>query len=288
MIKSNFINDGNIEVDNLKILQMRTNKLKFFRNHIHQMADPFLIRYNKNIWLFFEEKRVGQKGGIKTLCLTSENKNIQAVDFNLKSGIHMSYPFVFWDEQQLFMIPETGELGEIGLYRCVNFPSSWVKLKSILKGNFVDSSIYKELGIYYLFTTEKVFIDGKYDYKLRLFHSKNVVGDFKEHPCSPLKVGRKYGRSGGAVLKLGDSRFRFSQNCCETYGRELVQFKITKLNVSEYHEELMSENWINLNFNHKFGGHHCSFVADDENSMFIAVDLNHKVSYFQRFVNKIL
>lgn len=288
VIKSTLDNFGKSQHNKTELLQLKPNKIKFNINQKHQIADPFLIKYDKDIWLFFEEKGRKQKGVIKTLCLTNENQVESIVDFNLENNIHMSYPFVFWDKHQLFIIPETAEIGEIGLYLCSNFPNSWVKFRTIMKGNFVDSSIYEELGIYYLFTTEKVIKNGKYNYKLRLFYAQSLVDDFKEHPYSPIKIGRKYGRSGGAVIKVGHLRFRFSQDCSVSYGRELIQFQIKNLDPLEYQEELISNNWIHLNFNHKMGGHHCSVIAHDVNSMLIAVDLNYQENYFQRFINKIL
>lgn len=271
-----------------EIIQNKTDRLKIKKNQVHQIADPFLIKYENDIWLFYEEKRVRQKGLIKSLCLTNQNSKIHNVDFNLQHKIHMSYPFVFYDNQQLFMIPESVELGEIGLYRCISFPNSWVKVKTIIEGNFVDTSIYEESGVYYLFTTEKVVKNGNFDYVLRLFYARSIVDAFKEHPASPIKVGRKFGRSGGAVVNLGNQRFRFSQDCSRSYGRELAQFRITKLNIKEYQEELITNNWIYSNFKHQLGGHHCSVILNDSNSVIVAVDLNYKEGYIQRFINKLL
>jgi hypothetical protein len=288
VLKVTLNNLGKITSRNIESFTLKPPKIKLIKNEKNQIADPFLVEYDGDIWLFYEEKRIKQKGDIKARCLTKEGLGIYNIDLDIINKTHLSYPNVFWDKQSIYMIPETAEIREIGLYKCKTFPSSWVKLKSLLTGNFVDSSVHEENGVYYLFTTEKVFDGVRYDYILKLFCAHSLLDDFTEHPCSPIKNGKRYGRSGGSILKIGNLMFRFSQDCSDSYGRELIQFQITKLNLNEYEEIIICDNWIKANIGHQAGGHHCSVVQIDSTSIFVAVDLNHPESYLQRFINKVL
>jgi hypothetical protein len=275
-----------IEACNL-VFKLKPNYLKFKKDEIHQLADPFLLNFNGEIWMFFEEKKMGQKGCLKSICITDQ-KSVEGINLNLPHNIHLSYPYVFVENELLYMIPETGENDEIALFLCSEFPCNWKKEKIIMKGKYIDSSIHKENGVFYLFTTEKFFNGKEYDYLLKLFYTNSLDEDFVEHPGSPIHKGRKFGRSGGPILVMGEHKFRFSQDCSESYGRELIQFRITTLNTQEYKEVMICDNWIYKHYKHKYGGHHFSSVTDDSNIRYVAVDFNLPQSYFQRFINKFL
>ena len=45
---------------------------------------------------------------------------------------HLSYPYLFEFKDDLYMCPETGEKGEIRLYKCIDFPLKWVFHKTTL------------------------------------------------------------------------------------------------------------------------------------------------------------
>jgi hypothetical protein len=253
-------------------------KLRFNRNDPHQIADPFLFEDNENnIWCFFEFKDEYNPGKI---CVINLQKPKEIINVDIGEKCHLSFPFVFRDDDDFYMLPETCSLKEVALYIPISFPSIWRKTKVLLYGDYVDSHIKKIDKYYYLFTTKKE--DG--NYLLELFISLNLDGPYEKHPSSPVRTGKKLGRSGGALIKYNGNLLRFSQDCEINYGRELHAFKITSINQYNYIEENFTIDWVQSEFKYLKGGHHASYIEHSFGSKIWAVDFNYQDSYFQRFI----
>ncbi len=256
-------------------------------NRVTQLADPFLFVRNGILYCFYEKFLNKGKGTIE-VAYCSDLKNWEYSNVNLNIDNHLSYPFIFQEnEKEIYMVPETGESNEVALYKCENFPSNWGKYKVLLTGNYVDSHIFKNNGLYFLFTTKKYKKEednNQFDYRLELYSSNTIDGDYQIHPSSPISVGRKFSRSAGSIIHKDGKILRPVQDCMERYGREVHVFEIMELSSTKYEEKLFQENHIQTNWKLKHGGHHMC-VADFKNEIIIAVDYNFKESYFQRFLN---
>ena len=79
------------------------------------------------------------------------------------------------------MIPETNEQKTIRLYKATAFPFKW-KFEAILMNGlqFTDPTIFKYDNTWWLFAET----DPKGDGTLRLYHSDEIQGPWKEHPES--------------------------------------------------------------------------------------------------------
>jgi hypothetical protein len=227
------------------------------------------------------------KGKIE-VTYTSDLKNWEYSNVNLNIDSHLSYPFIIQEnEKEIFMVPETGELNEVALYKSGIFPSNWEKYKVLLTGNYVDSHIFKNNGLYFLFTTKKYKKEednNQFDYRLELYSSNRIDGDYQIHPSSPISVGRKFSRSAGSIIKKDGKLLRPVQDCMERYGREVHVFEIMELSSTKYKEKLFQEDYIQTNWKLRHGGHHV-IIADFKNEKITAFDYNFKESYFQRFLN---
>ena len=73
---------------------------------------------------FFSDKR----GRISAIEIKENGHEFLGVV--LEENFHLSFPFVFEDSGNLYMIPETAENQQIRLYECISFPEKWV-LKTI-------------------------------------------------------------------------------------------------------------------------------------------------------------
>ena len=115
---------------------------------------------------------------------------------------HFSYPFVFEDNGQVYMMPETGDQHNIRLYKADNDElTSFSLYRIIMKRDeipsdmvydFADSCIHKKDGKYYLFTSIKTVEQ----YYLYLYMADNLEGPYTEHPCSPIVTGDSCDRPG--------------------------------------------------------------------------------------------
>ena len=138
---------------------IRLNKFKE-----EQLADPFLLATEDSLYCFYEEKSRINPGKIRVITHSkSGNTSNNYCEFNNNS--HMSFPFVFREQDFYYIIPESVALQEVAIYKPVKFPVEWEKYKILLKGNFVDSHILLHNDIYFLFSTEKIEASDKKEFE---------------------------------------------------------------------------------------------------------------------------
>lgn len=226
----------------------------FKYNHVTIKADPFLFSKKGKLYLFYEEKQRKNKGVLKMVC-TDDLAHWSEPKLILKESFHLSFPYVFEDRGAVYLLPECGESNSIRLYKFTDDTLSKVEFVSILvEGNYVDSSIIKREGKYYLFTSNPQF-------EQKLFISDSLVAGYKEHPSSPIYVGADCGRNGGSIISYNDSLYRISQDCSHLYGGNVSVHKIDIITPDVYKETLIHRNILkNAEPFYEYGGHQFNIV----------------------------
>lgn len=201
------------------------------------VADPFMFRVDGAWHMFFEVVtwRGGSRRGEIALATSRDGLRWLYQRIVLTEPFHLSYPYVFeWGSEQ-FMVPESRRAGAVRLYRAVTFPTRWQHVKDLLTGPvFADSSVFHRDGRWWMLTETDPM--RRHD-TLRLFHARDLLGPWSEHPLSPVVRGNPdCARPGGRVLCLGDRVIRFAQSCGESYGAALRAFEITELSPTAYRE----------------------------------------------------
>ena len=198
------------------------------------VADPFMIYANKHWYLFFEV--MNKKSGQGDLGFATSDDAIKwkYQKIILDEPFHLSYPDVFFDGKDFYMIPETGVTKSVRLYKATDFPSQWKFEKTLMKGlNFLDPTIFKYKNKWWLF----IETNPKGAGTLRLYYSDDIHGPWKEHPKSPIvKDDANISRPGGRVIFFNNKIFRVAQDDWPTYGNQLRIFEIDRLTTSEYNE----------------------------------------------------
>lgn len=210
---------------------LETRVLKWSKRAIHTIADPFVIAVGKDLYLFAEVQRRGEAGRIESWQVSPDLSLAPRGEVDFAPG-HVSYPFVFQHQSDLFIIPETGSIGEVALYRFVKFPTTVEKVSQLLAGPYVDSSIFQWGGVFYLFTSNAN--------AGLIFVSEALEGPYRPHPKSPFSNDQRYLRCGGAIAAPSNERpfpIRPAQNCSHTYGGDLSLMKVLELSPEEYREE---------------------------------------------------
>src|SRR5262249_53688342 len=69
--------------------------------------DPFLIEHQGGHYIFFEDYDYAVERGVISYVELDENGQASAPRVVLSQDCHLSYPFVFQYEGQVYMIPET-------------------------------------------------------------------------------------------------------------------------------------------------------------------------------------
>lgn len=255
-----------IEADKETVLRMPPGSRLALSNPVKIDADPFLFVHNDTLFLFYEHLTYYSNGGniamTKTKDLVHWSQPVNILDDNY----HYSFPFVFEDNGNVYMIPETGCNNTVRLYKADNDElDSFSLVTNIFEQqerpagvvyNFADNVVYKKDGVYYLFTS---IYDGK-AYRLELYYADKLEGPYQLHPAAPLRYDNKYARNGGAIFECDGHLLRVAQDCEGRYGKDMHLLEIDELTTSSYKEHVFSENLLQGKELYNQGGHQLSFA----------------------------
>lgn len=237
------------------VLDLKSDTTLFNPNATMILADPFLFVKGDTLYLFYEH--LVKWSGTGRLCMRSTRDLktwTEEVDV-LVEPFHLSFPYVFEDNDKVYMLPETGGDKSIGLYEAEDDTlTKWRLVKKLMVSDdpWYDSVICKKDGIYYLFTGH----DDDVHQVEHLFSSDNLTGPYKEHPASPIYNGRDGGRNAGSIIESSEGLFRPVQICINGYGEQTSIMKIETLSPTEYKETLYKKNIIDTSLPpYRYGGH---------------------------------
>lgn len=215
-------------------------------------ADPFLYKKGGVNYLFYEFYDY-QKGKI-AYSIINKDLTLSKPTIILDEPYHMSYPFIFEDKGELYIIPESGASGKVRLFKCKQFPDIWEEQSPLLEGSTSDNNIYK-LGEYYL-----MFTTGQPQMKHDLFilGALDVKGPWQVMFSESLTNSR----SAGNIFELDGNLIRPVQDASRGYGSG-IHFKKIDINMDTgiYDEEVIHS--IDPDWHPEiFGTHHFSFNDD--------------------------
>jgi hypothetical protein len=231
-------------------------------------ADPFLIKYHNKTYLFIEEFIYANKLGHIAVMKIDENGSYTKPETILVKDYHLSYPFVFEDNNEFYMIPETSGNEDIQLYKAIDFPLKWKLEKTMMKNVVaVDTTIYKEDNVYWMFTNIKKHKGSSKHVELNVFSSNSLLTDiWKPHPLNPVIKDVKTARPAGKLFKIKNKLYRPSQNCSNHYGYGLNISEITELNATAFKEQIatsITPNWSkNISCTHSFNSVDTMYISD--------------------------
>jgi hypothetical protein len=227
-------------------------------------ADPFLFMNDERYYLFFEEWQEHHNGYICVVELDEVGNPITPPKVVLKKDYHLSYPFVFQYQGQIFMIPETGHNGTIELYQAVSFPDQWKLEQTLLEDfNVVDSTLLEHDQRWWMFANvAKKSLDseaGSEDFdELHIFFADVPTGPWTAHPLNPVISDVRSARSAGHIYRFNGILYRPSQDCSVCYGYAVVINKIIELTTESYQEKIVTKILPDWKSN-RFGVHTMNF-----------------------------
>ncbi|NRD20145.1 hypothetical protein HNV08_08790 [Winogradskyella eckloniae] len=231
-------------------------------------ADPFLIKHNNKTYLFIEELIYKNKLGHLAVMEIDNEGNYSKPETILVKDYHLSYPFIFKEDDEFYMIPETSGNNDIQLYKATDFPLKW-ELQKVMMNNVVavDTTLYKEHDTYWMFTNLKKHKGGSKHVELNLFYSKSLLADHWEpHSMNPIVTSVKTARPAGKLFIKNNKLYRPSQDCSSHYGYGLNISEITKLNPNNYEEKLVEAikpNWDkSISCTHSFNSAEELYISD--------------------------
>lgn len=212
---------------------------KIFPPKDRYYADPFIINYQKKLYIFIEEILFEENKGFISVIKFDEKGNAQKPIKVLEENYHMSYPFIIQESNKFFMIPETSSNKKISIYECINFPNKW-EFKMHLMEDVVaaDTTIFKKNNYYWMFANVSNDHDNILSDNLNLYFSDNLLSkNWKPHPLNPIISDARKARPAGNIFYYKDKIIRPSQNCLKNYGSGIIFNEIKILNDKEYHEQ---------------------------------------------------
>ena len=107
------------------------------------LADSLVFSCCDGIFLFVEAFDKKENIG-KIAVLEYDGESFKNFKIILEKDYHLSYPYVFEFENEYYMIPETSGNNCIEIYKAKKFPYEWEKETELLKGCYVDTTIYND------------------------------------------------------------------------------------------------------------------------------------------------
>ena len=204
------------------------------------VADPFMIHSGGSWHMFFEVLNSESGRGEIGLASSQDGMVWHYQKIVLREPFHLSYPYVFEWDSQIYMVPESYQARSVRLYKAVDFPISWSFVGDLLTGDdFEDTCVFRFSDRWWLITdhARPPYWAGT----LRLFYSQHLTGPWIEHPKSPIINGNPHiARPAGRVIVWNDRVIRFTQDCSPVYGSAVRAFEITELTTTSFHEQPMN------------------------------------------------
>lgn len=218
-------------------------------------ADPFIITFDDKDYLFFEMfDRLKGKGVIGYREINGGK--ISRMKIAYKAEYHLSFPFIFHYNNDVYMMPEYSEGKELFLLKATHFPDKWEKVESWMnEKRLVDSILLSYQGNIFLLTQE--LESGYSSDKLSLYIKQDKK--WIPHKQSPVLESLANSRLAGKVFFENNQLIRVAQDCQNGYGTRLHFSNIMKLNKDEYKEEMfqtINVEDLKTDLNHKFCGVH--------------------------------
>ncbi len=204
----------------------------------HFWADPFLIEHGDDVFCLYEDfdykTGLGQIGAGR---FTQDGMDDLGLVFTAPH--HLSFPYLFEHESEIFMIPETHQAKRLEVWRATDFPSKWtLHATAFENAGLADTVLFEQDGTWWLLTGLCKDSFGDFCGELHLFRTSGPDLTWIEpHPLNPVVIGADTARGGGRVHKVDGRLIRTSQdNSGGGYGWGLNIMEIQSLSPTDYSE----------------------------------------------------
>jgi hypothetical protein len=192
-------------------------------------ADPFVLRYGTETFVFLEELLHRRRRGRLAVGRLEPDGQLRAVEPILPCEHHLSYPYVFRHEGNVFLIPESGDVGSVTLFAMRRFPRDWEPVATLVQGvNAVDATVHAHDGMLWMWMTvgDETF----------LYLSDSLERGWTPHPRNPVVSDARTARPAGRPFLQRGRLIRPSQNCAERYGGRVIFNEVVELTPEAYRE----------------------------------------------------
>jgi len=207
-------------------------------------ADPFLVRREGRDVCFVEDFDFRSSRASISALERQAAGNWKRIGDALVEPFHLSFPFTFECEGELYMVPESHESGQIRLYICDAFPLGWRHVRNLMEGvSAVDTMIFDNQGRWFMLTNISPTGSDEHQSRLFLFSSADPRSvDWRPATGNPLLFDSRKARNGGLLHGGDGSLYRVRQKQgCGRYGSGLSIARIEGIGPDDYREEMVRE-----------------------------------------------
>ena len=203
-------------------------------------ADPFVLRYKDRHVIMFEELIYSEnRGKISVIEIDASGKR-SAPRTVLETPHHLSYPFLFRHEGEVYMIPETAREKRVYLYRARHFPDHWELVSTMLEGEHLTDTTIERIGDRWWLFAGFAGESESASAELLAYHSPNPFGPWTPHRRNPIVSDVRSSRPAGRLFQWNGKWCRPAQDCSRSYGSAIMIQRIDSLTPSAYSETTVS------------------------------------------------
>lgn len=198
------------------------------------LADPFGVHRGGALHVFVEAYDYRSKHAVIEHHEFDADLAWRGASTCLAGPVHMSYPYVFEYDGEVFMVPETHQANEVALYRATRFPGTWQRECGLLVGvPGVDATPFRHDGKWWMF--HAIAGPGLRDRReLHVAVAERLTGPWRAHPRSPVVRDIAGSRPGGTPWLDPDGAIVLPvQDCARTYGGAIRFLRFTSLTPGE-------------------------------------------------------
>lgn len=202
-----------------KIKESSWKKLKVQKGYWY--ADPILLEYKDNIYLFTEAFKNSQQIGRLAISKLIDGEFTQPKEI-IRKSYHLSYPCVFVYNDFVYMIPESSQNQTLELYKAIDQTlENWQLEKNLIENiECVDTTVFQYKSKMYLIT----YIQGNMEYITKVY----LLDMDKLELNEVYSVNKKENvyRPAGKIFERDGAFFRPVQYNINSYGEKIRLMEI--------------------------------------------------------------
>ena len=201
-------------------------------------ADPFLFERAGRTWLFLEEFQYAADKALISVVEIGRDGPLGVPRPIIERPFHLSYPFVFERDGEIWMLPEMSAAKRVELLRAIDFPNAWEPAGVLLDGQEVsDATIVEHENRLWMFGTVGSGDASSWD-ALHLWHAPTLMGEWRAHERNPVLIDAGSARPAGNFYQRAGDLWRPAQDCTRGYGAGLALARVTSLNEKDYTQKV--------------------------------------------------
>ena len=202
-------------------------------------ADPFAWSEAGRRFVFVEEYPFHtSRGRISVLELGGDLAPLGPAVPVLEEDRHLSYPYLFSFDGDLYMVPESAASRRVDIYRCTSFPERWRLVGTLLDGiQAADATLFEHEGRWWLLCSARLG-KARFNDSLFAFFADSPLSDrWTPHVGNPVLRDFDGARPGGrAFVDRRGRLLRPAQVSVPRYGYGLAIKEILELTPGHFRE----------------------------------------------------